>query len=101
MTRVAIIVLNWKTPKLTIDTVNSLLNISHKNFTYDIFIVDNGSPDDSVSQFTSIFGHNKSVSICETKSNLGYVEGNNYGIKISLEQKYDYSLIINSDVIVK
>lgn len=101
MKRIAIIVLNWKTPKLTIDTINSLLKINHSSFKYHIYLVDNGSPDDSVSQFLTKFKNNSQISIVQTGSNLGYVEGNNFGIKEAQKKDYDYYLIINSDVEVQ
>jgi len=101
MDKISIIVLNWRTPVLTIDTVYSLLKIEHPNFKYKIFIIDNGSGDGSVEQFTKEFSNNRLVSIHDTGSNLGYVDGNNYGINIALKEKPDYVLVINSDVIVK
>jgi hypothetical protein len=101
MDSIAIIVLNWNTPKLTIDTVNSLLKVKHPNFTYKIFIIDNNSTDNSITQFRTQFKLNPAISIHPTGSNLGYVEGNNFGIKLASKFKFDFTLIINSDVIVK
>jgi len=51
MTQIAIIILNWNKPELTLDTVNSVLKINHRNFNYQIFLVDNGSSDDSLNIF--------------------------------------------------
>lgn len=101
MDYISIIVLNWRTPTLTIDTVYSLLKIDHSNFKYKIFIIDNGSGDGSVDQFKKEFFDNRLISIHDTGSNLGYVDGNNYGIDIAIKEKPDYVLVINSDVIVK
>jgi GT2 family glycosyltransferase len=98
--KIAVIVLNWKQPKLTIDTVESFLKIKHSNFSYKILLVDNGSPDDSILKFSQLYGNNKNVEIIKLKKNLGYVGGNNAGIKYSLKNKFDYSLLTNNDVIV-
>jgi len=101
MKNIAIVVLNWKTPKLTTDTVNSLLKITHSRYNYQILIIDNGSDDGSLPHFKKQFSKNSIIKIFNTGSNLGYVEGNNFGIKIALKNKSDYILVINSDVIVK
>ncbi|MEI8067707.1 MAG: glycosyltransferase family 2 protein [Candidatus Shapirobacteria bacterium] len=99
MKKIAIVVLNWKQAKLTIDTVDSLLKISHKKFQYQILIIDNASPDDSVDQFEKKYSNNKNVSIFKTNSNLGYAGGNNFGIKKALN-KFNYILIANNDILV-
>lgn len=101
MKKIAVVVLNWKTAKLTTDTVNSLLKIKHPDFNFKIFIIDNGSRDGSVEHFKQQFGGNKQIAIYDTGANLGYVDGNNFGIKIALRENHDYVLVINSDVIVK
>lgn len=101
MKSVAIIVLNWNKPKLTIETVNSLLKISHKNFSYQIIIVDNGSDDDSISQFNKLYSSSANIKVISTGINEGYVSGNNFGINYALKNKFDYFLIINNDVFVK
>lgn len=99
MLKVAIIVLNWKQPQLTIETINSLLKINVDNFKFRIFLIDNGSPDDSEKIFKDNFSKNENIEIIQTGKNLGYV-GNNIGIKKALKQRYDYILLINNDVIV-
>jgi len=99
MIQVAIIALNWKQPKLTLDTIDSILKITHKNFNYQIVLIDNGSPDDSLKIFQDKFSQNNKIKIIETGSNLGYV-GNNVGLKYALKHNFDYCLLINNDVIV-
>jgi len=97
---IALIILNWKQPQLTIDTVNSILKIKSSGFSYKIYIVDNGSPDSSVFQFKNKYRQNKNITILETGANLGYVGGNNFGIKKALKNKFDYILIANNDILV-
>ncbi len=101
MDSIAIIVLNWKQPKLTIQTVNSISKIVNTDFNYQIIIVDNNSPDNSLQAFKSKFGKNPKIKLLQTKSNLGYVGGNNFGIKHALKNKFDYVLLINNDVLVE
>lgn len=100
MTKIAIVVLNWKQPKLTLETITSLLKINHPSFTYEIVLVDNGSPDDSLKIFNKKYQNNSLIKIFNTKANLGYVGGNNFGISYALENNFDYIVLINNDVLV-
>jgi len=100
MKTVAIIILNWKQPQLTVDTIDSVLKIKHSNFEYKIILVDNGSPDNSLNIFKEKYQNNHLVKILDTKSNLGYAGGNNFGIKYALKNKYDYLMVLNNDVLV-
>jgi GT2 family glycosyltransferase len=99
MTKVAIIVLNWNQPKLTLDTIDSLLKIKNKSFNYQILLLDNNSSDDSLKIFKDSYSKNKTVRVIDTGDNLGYV-GNNVGIEIALKENFDYVLLINNDVLV-
>ncbi|MDD4938297.1 MAG: glycosyltransferase family 2 protein [Candidatus Shapirobacteria bacterium] len=99
MISIALIVLNWKQPKLTLDTIDSILKIKTDSFKYKIFLVDNASPDNSIDIFQKKYSQNKQIEIIQTGANLGYV-GNNIGIKKALKEKFDYILLINNDVLV-
>jgi len=100
MKSVAIIILNWKQPQLTVDTIDSVLKIKDSNFKYKIILIDNGSPDNSLNILKTKYSKNKLIEIISTKSNLGYAAGNNFGIKYALKNKYDYLMVLNNDVIV-
>ena len=99
MTKIAIIVLNWKQPKLTVETIDSLLKINHPSFSYEIVLVDNGSSDNSLEIFNKKYQKNKLIKILNTKANLGYV-GNNFGISYALDNNFDFIVLLNNDVIV-
>jgi len=98
--KIAIIVLNWNQPDITIETVSSFLKISSKNFTYHIYLVDNASSDDSFKRFTQEYKGNPKITLLKTKSNLGYVGGNNFAIKKALKKDYDYFLVANNDILL-
>lgn len=100
MQKIAIIVLNWKQPKLTIETINSILKIKHSSFDYEIILIDNGSPDDSIKIFNQEYKNNKLIKILNTKSNLGYAGGNNFGISYALKNNFDFIVLLNNDVLV-
>lgn len=100
MTRVAIIILNWNKPDLTVKTVNSVLTINHPNFDYQLFLVDNGSSDNSLSIFQKEFGANQRIKIIGHHTNLGFVGGNNAAIKHVLKIDFQQILLLNNDVLV-
>jgi len=100
MTKVAIIIINWNKADMTVDTVNSVLNINHKNFNYQIFLIDNGSSDNSISIFQKNFSSNKKIKIIKNEANLGFVGGNNRAIKQILKIDFTHVLLLNNDVIV-
>ena len=97
MKKVAIIILNYKNSKDTIECVESLEKINYKNF--NIIIVDNDSKDDSVEILRNHF-KDKHI-ILNSGKNGGFAYGNNIGIKYALENGADYVLLINNDTIVE
>lgn len=98
MKKIAVISLNWKQPRLSIDLVKKLKKVNSTGFNYHIFLIDNHSPDNSYNTFCRKFKNNKLVSLYQTPSNLGFSGGINYGLKKAISAKYDYALIINNDV---
>lgn len=93
MPSVLIIVLNWNGLDDTIECVNSLLMSSYKNI--HILVVDNGSiikPEKTRPPFNG-----KNVSIHLNEKNLGFTGGVNTGIKIGLQENYDFIALVNND----
>ena len=83
---IAIIVLNYKTPKETKSCVKSIINQT-KDCEYKIFVVDNMSPDKSYDILLKEFKNLKNVEMLQTGKNQGYSAGNNYVCKkISVDQ---------------
>ncbi len=98
--KVSIIILNWNGQKDTIDCLKSLEYLNYPDF--EIILVDNGSTDESVSNFKSQIPNFKNkISLIENKENLGFSAGNNAGIKYALGKKTDYVLLLNNDTIVE
>ncbi|MFA5828021.1 MAG: glycosyltransferase family 2 protein [Candidatus Shapirobacteria bacterium] len=98
MVRIAILILNWKQPELTIQTLDSYLKIKHKNFEYKIFSIDNGSADGSFKKLKSLYKNNPQLTILKNPTNIGYVPAFNKEIKKKLD--YDYILVSNNDILV-
>ncbi|MFC6614898.1 glycosyltransferase family 2 protein [Halopenitus salinus] len=93
---VSIIILNWNNYSDTAECLSSLENIEYCN--YDVVVVDNGSTDRSGQRLKSEFSWCKFIF---NGDNLGFAGGNNIGINYSLEQGYDYILLLNNDTIVQ
>ena len=69
---VTIILLNWNGWEDTLSCLNSLYKL--KNLNFDIFVVDNGSTDNSVAKIRMTYPE---VEIFEMNQNLGFAKGNN------------------------
>ena len=100
MVNIALVIINWNKPEMTNDTIKSILKIETRGFNYKIFLVDNGSSDQSFEIFQKEYSNNQKVEIIETHANLGFVGGNNVAIKRILKSDFDHVLLINNDVIV-
>jgi len=91
---ICIIILNWNGRGILRNCLRSLLKITdYKNF--KAVVADNGSTDGSIEMIKNSF---KNVDLVENKENLGFMKGNNAGIKYALD-KYNpgYILLLNND----
>jgi len=95
--KVTIVILNWNRKEDTAQCLKSLRRISTRGFQLSIIVVDNGSTDSSVEALGKIT--NIAFKLIENRTNLGFAEGNNIGIKFALEDAADYVLILNDDTL--
>lgn len=93
--RVSIILVNLNAYEDTHDCLASLREVRYPNF--EVILVDNGSTDDSLVRFQNEFPHIKTL---RSEENLGFAEGNNFGIRQALEGGADYVLLLNNDTVV-
>lgn len=85
------VVVNFRTPKLTVEAVKSI--ISHeKKIKYEIIVVDNNSGDNSISYLSKYLP--KSVRLILSDENLGFGRANNLGLA---KAKGRFFVIFNSD----
>ncbi|WKA47178.1 glycosyltransferase family 2 protein [Geobacillus zalihae] len=91
---ISIIIVNYNTPKLTVEAIESILK-SKTKYSYEIIVVDNHSSDDSVRILKGKFPN---IVVIENKQNVGFSKANNQAIKLS---KGRYILLLNSDTIVR
>ena len=93
--KIIIILVNWNGFSDTKECLLSIEKIKYTNF--ETLLVDNGSTDDSVFLLKKTF---PTLTIIETKKNLGFAGGNNVGIKLALDKKADFIVLLNNDTIV-
>jgi GT2 family glycosyltransferase len=93
--QVAAIVVNYRTPDLTIACVESLLASSDVDL--HVVVVDNRSGDGSADRFRARFGDAGAVTIVAREVNDGYTGGNNAGAAVARRLGARYALVLNSD----
>lgn len=123
--RVAVIILNWNGWKDTIELLASLDQCTYQPLL--IVVIDNSSTDSSVSEIKNwlinnetahnfievddhrsppaqsegaIWGNGKYYVLIESKTNLGFCVGNNFGMGFAALAEADYMLILNNDTLV-
>ena len=94
--KIAIIILNWNRAQDTAECLNSLKQCTYPNF--EVLLVDNGSSDGSWQKLQQQFPNIKFIL---NSDNLGFVLGNNIGIKEAFKSNFDQVLLLNNDTIVQ
>jgi GT2 family glycosyltransferase len=95
---VVVVIVNYRTPRLTIECVESVLGSS--GVAPQVVVVDNASGDDSTAQLQRRFGDNPSVTIVARSVNDGYTGGNNAGVAIARDISAPWALLLNSDTTI-
>ncbi len=86
------IVLNWRQADVTLKCVKALRAMAEPGL--DILVIDNGSGDDSVAVLE---GSPLNFRLLALPENVGFASGNNRGLQIALDERYDYALLVNND----
>ncbi len=96
----AVVIINYKTPALTIDCLNSLCS-EIQGLNACVVLIDNHSGDgsiDKIEQAVHSLSINDSLLVYRSKTNGGFSAGNNIGIKAV---HADYYLLLNSDTLMR
>jgi len=97
---IAIIILNYNTPEMTLECIESIERNTIAEHKY--YIIDNASTDGSYKKIKHEFERNKwnlpKYTFIKSEKNNGYSAGNNIGIRAAIKDGCQYLLIINSDV---
>ncbi len=90
----SVVIVNYQTFELTKNTINSILEYDYP-FSYEIFVVDNASTDDSLQRLEDYF--KDKVKFIASAENNGFAAGNNQALR---QAEGKYQLLLNSDTIV-
>ena len=88
------VILNYNGYEDTKNCIESLKKVDYSNLR--IVIVDNASTDGSYDKFKKKFPE---VTVIETQYNMGYTGGMNTGARFAVENKADYILLSNNDML--
>lgn len=100
------IIVNYQTPDLTIRTLDALLSSDLSlGFGLTVYVVDNGSGDDSAHQIGARF---PTVQLVRSSSNLGFAGGNNLALRkimadtaLLADASSTFVLLLNSDLVIE
>lgn len=95
--KISVVILNYKGWRDTKKCLAALFKQTHKNF--EIFLIDNGSGDESVEELSKI--NHKNLHFHLEEKNTGFTGGVNIGIKWSLENNFDAVALLNNDTIAE
>jgi GT2 family glycosyltransferase len=90
--QVAIIVVTWNQRDLTLDCLASLQQQRYPNL--ETIVVDNGSTDGTADAVRAAY---PGVVMIENGENLGFVGGNNAGLRYALQGDPEYLMLLNND----
>ena len=103
--RLRVVILNYRTPELTVACLHSLVNEVRALPGTQVTVVDNDSADGSVEQISEAIANNNWdwVTFLPQDRNGGYAFGNNVAIRPALtaDAPPDYILLLNPDTVVR
>lgn len=105
MPELIIHILNFRTPKLTVECLQSLAAERETYSDFEVILIDNASGDDSVPKLTEAIdaaGWKSWVRFLPLEKNLGFAGGNNHSLNLNLAEASPapFQLLLNSDTVV-
>lgn len=95
---ISIVIVNYNGRKYLDRLFESLNHIRHKDFSFEVIVVDNNSTDDSVEYMKNIRSQMEfDLRIIQSKTNRGFAGGNNLGVRKS---QGEYLVLLNNDTVV-
>jgi len=96
MERLSVVIVNWNGKNDTVACLRSLRKLNTQGYDMRVYVIDNGSTDDSV---TVIRREYDWTTVIETGENLGFSGGTNVGIRRALRDGALYIWLLNNDTI--
>ncbi|MFA5012064.1 MAG: glycosyltransferase family 2 protein [Ignavibacteria bacterium] len=91
---VSVIIVSWNTKNLLKDCINSVIKETTK-YSYDIWVVDNNSPDNSADMVGKEF---PDVNLIANSDNKGFSAANNQALRVAAGKNL---LLLNPDTLIK
>ncbi len=106
LTHLLVVILNYRTPGLTIDCLRSLVDEVRSLSGTHVIVTDNASGDGSVEQIQAAIdtqGWSEWATLLPLEYNGGYAFGNNAGISLGLNSTNQppYFILLNPDTVVR
>ncbi len=102
MINLSTVIVNWNQARLTIDTLNSILDSKFRfEINHSIFVVDNGSSTKEVDVLQTYIQQHSNLHLIKLNTNTGFCHGYNQGIQKALQNNPDYITIANNDIRLK
>lgn len=96
MKEIGIVICNYNKENQVLDCIQSVLESRFQDF--DLYVVDNGSTDHSVSAIRSRYGDR--LTLLENRENLGGSGGFNTGLRVVYEKGYPFLMCIDNDALL-
>lgn len=97
---IAFLILHYKNAKETIECVDSIRKLNYPMSDVRIFIVDNGSNDESTETLRKEYSADGQIEVFFLKENIGFSGGNNFGFsKIRNNKNVKFAVVCNSDIV--
>ena len=98
---IGVVILNYLSYKVTIDTVDSFLKQNHTNINVRYVIVDNCSPNESFAILKKKYVDYPEINVIRSEQNLGFARGNDLGYKELLKMTTpDFVVFSNDDILL-
>ena len=86
--KVLVIIVSYNFERWIDRCLNSL---RHSEYPIDVLVIDNGSKDQTIQRIKNDFPE---IRLIESPENLGFGKANNIGMKIALEEGYQYVFLL-------
>ena len=96
---IGFIILQYNLDEKTIKAVDSIKKMTE--LPYKIIIVDNCSTNNAYLAVKNLYTNSDNIITLRTETNLGFANGNNFGVKYALENfNFEYICVLNNDIYV-
>lgn len=96
MKKIGIVICNYNKEDAVLDCIQSILESKFTD--YDLYVVDNGSTDNSVRRIKEIYP--AKLTLLENRENLGGSGGFNTGLKEAYKKGYPYLMCVDNDALL-